>query len=214
MSTRKRTNYNHQKKDLSNRWLNRHHNDEFYKQSKIDGYRSRSSYKLIQINEKFNFLSSRLRILDLGCSPGGWLQVARKYTKKETKILGVDILDLKKIPNVSFLKNDIFEDDTIIKITEFFNKEKIDLMMSDMSPNSSGNKKLDHLRIINLVERVLELANSILSKNGILISKIFQGGAQGNLIKEMKKNLHSINYFKPKASRKESREVYLIAKKK
>ena len=214
MSMRKRINYNSQKKDLSNRWLNRHHNDEFYKQSKIDGYRSRSSYKLIQINEKFNFLSSRFRILDLGCSPGGWLQVARKYTKKETKILGVDILDLKKIPNVSFLKNDIFEDDTIIKIIEFFNKEKIDLMMSDMSPNSSGNKKLDHLRIINLVERVLELANSILSKNGILISKIFQGGAQGNLIKEMKKNLHSINYFKPKASRKESREVYLIAKKK
>ncbi len=203
-----------QKKESSNRWLRRQLNDEYYIRAKIDGFRSRSSYKLIQINEKFNFLGSRKSILDLGCSPGGWLQIADKFSPNNCKILGIDIIDLKKLPNITFLKKDIFDAEIINKIKDFFDNKKIDLLMSDMSPNSSGNKNLDHIRIVSLVERVLEIANEILDKDGILVSKIFQGGAQGELIEKMKKNLNSIKYFKPKASRVVSAEIYLVAKKK
>ena len=203
-----------QKNKDSNRWLERHLNDEYVIKSKIDGYRSRSSYKLIQINKKFNFFKKSNNILDLGCSPGGWLQVSQKLAPKNSKILGVDKINLEFIPDVKFIKNDIFDDDVFEQIDTFFEGKKIDLILSDMSPNSSGNKKVDHLRIISLIEKVLDLSEYFLSKNGFLIAKIFQGGAQGDLIKKMKKTLSSIKYFKPKASRSESPETYLVAKKK
>ena len=203
-----------QKNKDSNRWLERHLNDEYVIKSKIDGYRSRSSYKLIQINKKFNFFKKSNNILDLGCSPGGWLQVWQKLAPKNSKILGVDKINLEFIPDVKFIKNDIFDDDVFEQIDTFFEGKKIDLILSDMSPNSSGNKKVDHLRIISLIEKVLDLSEYFLSKNGFLIAKIFQGGAQGDLIKKMKKTLSSIKYFKPKASRSESPETYLVAQKK
>ena len=203
-----------QKNKDSNRWLERHLNDEYVIKSKIDGYRSRSSYKLIQINKKFNFFKKSNNILDLGCSPGGWLQVSQKLAPKNSKILGVDKINLEFIPNVKFIKNDIFDDDVFEQIDTFFEGKKIDLILSDMSPNSSGNKKVDHLRIISLIEKVLDLSEYFLSKNGFLIAKIFQGGAQGDLIKKMKKTLSPIKYFKPKASRSESPETYLVAQKK
>lgn len=203
-----------QKNKDSNRWLERHLNDEYVIKSKIDGYRSRSSYKLIQINKKFNFFKKSNNILDLGCSPGGWLQVSQKLAPKNSKILGVDKINLEFIPDVKFIQNDIFDDDVFEKIDTFFEGKKIDLILSDMSPNSSGNKKVDHLRIISLIEKVLDLSEYFLSKNGFLIAKIFQGGAQGDLIKKMKKTLSSIKYFKPKASRSESPETYLVAQKK
>jgi 23S rRNA (uridine2552-2'-O)-methyltransferase len=203
-----------QKNKDSNRWLERHLNDEYVIKSKIDGYRSRSSYKLIQINKKFNFFKKSNNILDLGCSPGGWLQVSQKLAPKNSKILGVDKINLEFIPDVKFIKNDIFDDDVFEQIDTFFEGKKIDLILSDMSPNSSGNKKVDHLRIISLIEKVLDLSEYFLSKNGFLIAKIFQGGAQGDLIKKMKKTLSSIKYFKPKASRSESPETYLVAQKK
>ena len=203
-----------QKNKDSNRWLERHFNDEYVIKSKIDGYRSRSSYKLIQINKKFNFFKKSNNILDLGCSPGGWLQVSQKLAPKNSKILGVDKINLEFIPDIKFIKNDIFDDDVFEQIDTFFEGKKIDLILSDMSPNSSGNKKVDHLRIISLIEKVLDLSEYFLSKNGFLIAKIFQGGAQGDLIKKMKKTLSSIKYFKPKASRSESPETYLVAQKK
>ena len=203
-----------QKNKDSNRWLERHLNDEYVIKSKIDGYRSRSSYKLIQINQKFKFFKNSYLILDLGCSPGGWLQVSQKLAPKNSKILGIDKINLKSISNVQFLQNDIFDDDIFEKIDSFFDGKKINLILSDMSPNSTGNKKVDHLRIVSLIEKVLDLSNYFLSKNGFLIAKIFQGGAQGDLIKKMNQTLSSIRYFKPKASRAESPETYLVAQKK
>ena len=203
-----------QKNKDSNRWLERHLNDEYVIKSKIDGYRSRSSYKLIQINQKFKFFKNSYLILDLGCSPVGWLQVSQKFAPKNSKILGIDKINLKSIPNVQFFQNDIFDDDIFDKIDSFFDGKKINLILSDMSPNSTGNKKVDHLRIVSLIEKVLDLSNYFLSKNGFLIAKIFQGGAQGDLIKKMNQTLSSIRYFKPKASRAESPETYLVAQKK
>ena len=200
-------------KKESSKWLNRHINDEFVLKSKKEGFRSRSSYKLIQINEKFNFLNSSKNILDLGCAPGGWLQVSKKLSSVETKILGVDKLNIEAIPGVWFYQGDIFEDKVINYIETFFQK-KIDLIMSDMSPNSTGNKKVDHLRILSLVERVIFISNQLLQKDGFIIIKIFQGGMQGDLMNSMKESLKNIKNFKPKASRKESPEMYLVAQKK
>ncbi|MAI59800.1 MAG: rRNA methyltransferase [Rickettsiales bacterium] len=200
-------------KKESSKWLNRHINDEFVLKSKKEGFRSRSSYKLIQINEKFDFLNSSKNILDLGCAPGGWLQVSKKFSLVETKILGVDKLNIEAIPGVCFYQGDIFEDKVINYIETFF-KKKIDLIMSDMSPNSTGNKKVDHLRILSLVERVIFISNQLLQNDGFIVIKIFQGGMQGDLMNSMKGSLKNIKNFKPKASRKESPEMYLIAQKK
>ena len=200
-------------KKESSRWLNRHINDEFVLKSKKEGFRSRSSYKLIQINEKFDFLNYSKNILDLGCAPGGWLQVSKKFSSVEAKILGIDKLNIEAIPGVGFYQGDIFKDKVVNYIETFFQK-KIDLIMSDMSPNSTGNKKVDHLRILSLVERVIDISNQLLQKDGFVIIKIFQGGMQGSLMSSMKESLKNIKNFKPKASRKESPEMYLIAQKK
>ena len=200
------------KKD-SNKWLSRHINDEFVLKSKKEGFRSRSSYKLIQINEKFNFLNSSKNILDLGCAPGGWLQVSKKFSSVDSKILGVDKLDIEAVPGVWFYKGDIFKDEAISYIATFFEK-KVDLIISDMSPNSTGNKKVDHLRILSLVERVVDIANQFLQKDSFIVIKIFQGGMHGDLMNSLKQSFKNIKNFKPKASRKESPEMYLIAQKK
>ena len=200
------------KSTTSYRWLQRHLNDEYVIKSKIEGFRSRSSYKLIEIEKKYKVLSKSRNILDLGCAPGGWLQVARKFCPKNSNVLGIDRIKIEKIEEVNFIEKDIFDED-ILKIVENNFKCKIDLIMSDMSPNSSGNKSIDHLRIVTLVERVLEISKKILKPEGFLISKIFQGGAQGELISLMRNELNNIKYFKPKASRKESGETYLVAKK-
>tara|TARA_B100000035_G_C20729304_1_gene434784 strand:- start:7 stop:636 length:630 start_codon:yes stop_codon:yes gene_type:complete len=200
------------KKD-SNKWLSRHINDEFVLKSKKEGFRSRSSYKLIQINQKFDFLNSSKNILDLGCAPGGWLQVSKKFSSVEAKILGVDKLNIEAISGVWFYQGDVFKDEVIKYIENFF-KKKVDLIMSDMSPNSTGNRKVDHLRILSLVERVVDISNQLLQKDGFIVIKIFQGGMQGDLMNSMKESLKNIKNFKPKASRKESPEIYLIAQKK
>lgn len=201
-----------QKSEKSKKWLERHFNDYYFNKSKQDGFRSRSSYKLIEIEKKFKVFSNCKNVLDLGCAPGGWLQVARMFSPINANVMGIDKLKIKKIDGVEFIERDIFDNELEVILQDFF-KDKIDVLLSDMSPNSSGNKSIDHLRIISLVERVLEISKVILKPNGFLISKIFQGGAQGDLISQMRTNLNSIKYFKPKASRKESAETYLVAKK-
>lgn len=190
-------------------------NDEFFIKSRLEGFRSRSSFKLIQINQKFKiFNKNKLNILDLGCAPGGWLQVIKKLTDyKKSKILGIDKLEIKKIDGVNFFQKDIFENKTIEEINLFFG-EKIDILLSDMSPNTSGNKNVDHLKIISLIESVLDVSELFLKKDGFFVCKIFQGGAQGELMDRISQIFKSIKYFKPQASRKESPETYIVAKKK
>ena len=200
-------------KKESTKWLSRHINDEFVLKSKKEGFRSRSSYKLMQINEKFKFLNSSKNILDLGCAPGGWLQVLKKFAPINSKVLGVDKLNIEAIPGICFYKGDIFKDEVINYIKSFFDK-KIDLIISDMSPNSTGNKKVDYLRILSLVERVIDISNQFLQKDGFIVIKIFQGGMHGDLMNSLKESFKNIKNFKPKASRKESPEMYLIAQKK
>ena len=153
------------KSNKSVKWLERHLNDEYVLKSKLDGYRSRSSYKLIEINQKFSLFKNCNNILDLGSAPGGWLQVAKEFSSEKSKIVGVDKLAIKKIVGVHFMQKDVFNLNITDEIKNIF-EGKVDILLSDMSPNSSGNKSIDHLRIVSLVEKVLEIAREVLKKNG------------------------------------------------
>ena len=164
-----------QKTSNSTKWMERHINDEYVIKSKSEGYRSRSSYKLLEIEKKFSVFKKCNSVLDLGCAPGGWLQIAKQKMPNKSLIVGIDKLNIEKINGIEFIQRDIFDPRINDFLLQRFDK-KFNLLMSDMSPNSSGNKSVDHLRIISLVERVLELAKIILKSDGFLISKIFQGG--------------------------------------
>ena len=201
------------KKEKNTKWLIRHLNDEFFIKSKKEGYRSRAAYKLIQINEKFRIFRPGLNVLDLGAAPGGWCQVSQRLTFPKSKILGVDKLNINSIEGVKLLKGDVCEPNTQNEISNFFSK-KVDVILSDMAPNTTGNSLTDHIRIINLVEIALDLLEKFLAPNGYFVCKIFQGGAQGKLYKDMSLLIKNIKYFKPLASRKESSETYLVGLKK
>ena len=201
-------------KENSKKWVRRQLSDIFYIQAKRSGFRSRSAFKLIEIEKKFKIFKNTNKILDLGSAPGSWCQVALMSKHSENiNILGVDKLKVQTIEGADFFEGDLEE----IKTTEFIKehfKGRVDLILSDMAPNTIGHKQADHLRILSLVEIALEICQDILKKDGVFVCKIFQGGAQGNLYKKMKENFYDVKYFKPQASRNESTETYLVAKKK
>ena len=201
------------KKEKSKKWLTRHFNDIYYQKAKIKGYRSRSAFKLIQINKKFDVFFKGANVLDLGAAPGGWCQVSRELIGSDGAVIGIDKLDIKKIDGIEFYKANI--GDNIFKYELLnLNIKKFDVILSDMAPNTTGHGSTDHLRIINLVELAIDTANQYLKKNGFFVCKVFQGGAQGKLLEFMNLHIKEIKYFKPDASRKESPETYLIGKKK
>lgn len=201
------------KKEKNSKWLLRHLNDEYYIQSKKKGFRSRSAFKLIQINNKFKIFCDTSNVLDLGSAPGGWCQISKDILGKNAKILGIDILPIVPLEGVKFLVGDICELDMQKIISNYFTEE-IDIILCDMAPNTIGCKSTDHLRLIRLVEISLDIVEKFLKKNGFFVCKIFQGGAQGKLNEELKKIIKNVKYFKPAASRKESSETYLIGQKK
>jgi len=194
----------------SNSWKIKQHRDQFFKKSKTLGYRSRASFKLIELNNKFKFLKSKTNLLDLGSSPGGWSQVARKIITSG-KILSIDVKDMDPIKNVDFLKSDIFEKSTKDIITNFFNK-KLDVVISDMAADTTGSKSLDAIRTNQLCIEVIDFSSKLLKPNGVLVSKLFMGNdfiEVKNLAKSLFKN---VNFFKPESSRNESKETYLHCK--
>ena len=200
----------HKKESI--KWLNRHINDEFVLKSKKEGFRSRSSYKLIQINEKFNFLNSSKNILDLGCAPGGWLQVAAKKVNSsdnEINIVGVDLLPVKDIFGVKTLIGDVNDISTEKKILTLL-ETKPDIVLSDMAANTTGHKRTDHIRTTQLTEIALDFALNNLNIGGVFLVKSFKGGTERILIEKMKKNFSFVKNLKPKASRPESVESYTI----
>ena len=198
------------KNKISKGWLIKQKRDPFFKQSKIQGFRSRSAYKLIEMNQKFKFLKKTSSLLDLGSFPGGWSQVARKEIIKG-KILAVDIKLMEKISNVDFIKGDFREDSTYKKIMMHFNN-KIDVVLSDMATNTSGNKALDSYRTGELCINAMNLAKKILSPNGVFLSKIFMGSIFREIDEKAKKNFKSVRKYKPLSSKKESKEIYILCK--
>jgi len=198
------------RKKSSTRWLQRQLNDPFVVMAQKEGYVSRSAFKLIELDEKFKFLKNGSRIIDLGAAPGGWTQVALEKIGKNGRIIAVDLQDMEKIEPAIFIKGDFLEEETIQKIKKAM-PEKATIILSDMSPNTTGDKMVDHLRIINLVEVAFEFAISNLAEGGVFVAKVFQGGAEAELLKKIKKHFKIVKHAKPSSSRPDSKESYLVA---
>ena len=198
------------KNKTSKDWLIKRKRDPFFKSSKIEGFRSRSAFKLIEMDQKFKFLNKNSYLLDLGASPGGWSQVARKKIKMG-KILAVDIKSMEKINNVDFIRGDFCEDSTYRKILLYFNN-KIDVVLSDMAANTSGNKALDSYRTGELCLKAMDLSRDILNENGIFLSKIFMGSIFREINDKAMNNFRKVVKYKPLSSKKESKEIYIFCK--
>ena len=199
------------KNKTSKNWIIKQHRDPFFRQSKIQGYRSRSAFKLIEMNKKFKFLKKNLSLLDLGSCPGGWSQVASEEIIKG-KILAVEIKHMEKIKNVDFINGDFYKSEIRGEIIRYFNNKKADVVLSDMAANTSGVKTLDSYRIGDLCLRAMELAKEVLSKDGIFLSKIFMGSIFQEINKMAKKYFKNVILYKPLSSKKESKEIYIYCK--
>jgi 23S rRNA (uridine2552-2'-O)-methyltransferase len=191
-------------KKSSRNWIKRQINDPYVIMAKKEGYRSRSAFKLLEIQEKFNLIRKDSYVIDLGSSPGGWSQVASKIC---TKVKAVDLLDMEPIQNVDFIRGDFLAPE----VRKLVADELADVVLSDMAPSTCGVQKIDHIRIMGLLEEVFELCKDVLKDGGNLVAKVFQGGTENALLMELRKNFKKVQHFKPKSSRKESSEIYLVA---
>ena len=191
----------------SNSWKIKQHRDQFYKKSKILGYRSRAAFKLIELNNKFKFIKKNTKLLDLGSFPGGWSQVASKIISTG-KILALDLKKMEKISNVNFLQSNFLDEKTKIKVFNFFG-EKLDVVISDMAADTTGNKSLDCIRTNQICSDVVYFSTKILKPNGVLVAKLFMGEDFLEVKKLAKSKFKKVEFFKPEASRDESKETYL-----
>ena len=198
------------KNKISKNWLKKKHKDRFFIKSKIQGFRSRSAFKLIEMDQKFKFLKDNICLLDIGSSPGGWSQVAANKIANG-KILAVDIKTMENIKNVYFLKGDLLDPIVCEKIYNHFNK-KIDVVVSDMAANTTGNKNLDSFRTGELCLKGMDLAIKILNSNGVFLSKLFMGSIFAEVDKKANKYFNKVVKYKPSSSRKESKEIYIYCK--
>jgi 23S rRNA (uridine2552-2'-O)-methyltransferase len=198
------------KNKISKNWLIKQKKDLYFRKSKIQGYRSRSAYKLIEMNKKFKFLRKNTSLLDLGSSPGGWSQVASREIRTG-KILAVDIQPMEKINNVDFINGDFRKEEIHNKIKSYFNNN-IDAVLSDMAANTSGNKSMDSYRTGELCMKAMYLAKEILSNDGIFLSKIFMGSIFLEINKMAKRYFKNVIKYKPLSSKKESKEIYIYCK--
>ena len=194
----------------STKWLTRQLNDPYVAEAQRRGYRSRAAFKLIQLDEKYHFLGKGKTIVDLGCAPGGWTQVAVMNNKGSGKVVGIDILETEPIKGAELICQDFTSEGAADKLKALLGGEA-DVVMSDMAANTTGHQQTDHLRTIGLVEAAYEFAKEVLSEGGIFIAKVFQGGAEGGLLADMKKNFAKVSHFKPDASRQGSPETYVVA---
>ena len=195
------------KSKKSNTWKIKQHRDQFFKKSKTLGYRSRSAFKLIELNKKYKFIKKNSKLLDIGAYPGGWAQVSSKIITTG-KILSLDIKKMDQLKNVSFLQCNFLEENTKEKILNFF-KGKLDVVISDMAANTTGNKSLDCIRTNQLCSDVVEFSSKILKPNGVLVSKLFMGDDFIEVKELAKSRFKKVQFFKPEASRNESKETYL-----
>ena len=191
----------------SNSWKIKQHRDQFFKKSKILGFRSRASFKLIELNKKFKFINKNSYLLDLGSSPGGWAQVASKIITNG-KILAIDIKNMDSINNVKFIKSNILDEKTQNKVIMYFDS-KLDVIISDMAADTTGNKSLDSIRTNQLCAEVIYFSKKTLKPKGVLISKLFMGEDFIEVKNLAKSIFKKVNFFKPLSSRNESKETYL-----
>ena len=193
----------------SNRWLERQLNDPYVRRAKADNYRSRAAYKLLELDERFGLLKGVQAVIDLGIAPGGWSQVVSRRVPA-AKIAGIDLLPTDPIEGVTILQMDFMDDDAPSKLQEALGGPP-DLILSDMAANTVGHSRTDHLRTMGLVEAGLEFAVETLRPGGAFVAKVLAGGADSNLVAELKRHFTTVKHAKPPASRKESSEWYVVA---
>ena len=194
-------------------WLERQLNDPFVAAARREGWRSRAVYKLIELDERYQLLKPGQKIIDLGAAPGGWAQYAAKKVQSATgqgKVVGIDLLDIEPISGVEFTVMDFLAEDAPERLKQMLGGEA-DGVMSDMAANTTGHKKTDHLRIVHLAELAIEFAREVLAPGGFFIAKVFQGGAEGELLSTLKRDFAVVRHVKPKASRADSAELYVLA---
>jgi len=193
----------------SNRWLERQLNDPYVKRAKAEGYRSRAVYKLLELDEKFDFLKGSKRVVDLGIAPGGWTQLVRKRLPKAA-VVGIDLLPVDPIDGATILQMDFMDDAAPDRLIEELGGAP-DLILSDMAANTVGHPQTDALRTLGLVEAALDFAIRTLAPGGDFVAKVFAGGADSALVSEMKRNFVTVKHAKPPASRKGSVEWFVVA---
>ena len=197
------------RKVSSTRWLERQLNDPYVKRAKAENYRSRAAYKLIELDERFGLLKGVHSVVDLGIAPGGWSQVVRRKAPKAS-IVGIDLLPTDPIDGVTILQMDFMNDEAPERLREALGGPA-DLVLSDMAANTVGHQQTDHLRTMGLVETGLEFAREVLRPGGAYVAKVLAGGADNDLVAELKCNFATVKHAKPPASRKESSEWYVVA---
>ncbi len=188
-------------------WLQRQLNDPYIARAEREGYRSRAAFKILEIDEKYKLFKPGQVVVDLGAAPGGWTQVA---VAKGCRVVALDLLDMDEIPGAEFIKMDFMDDEAPQRLKDALGGPA-SLVLSDIAPNTMGHKQTDHLRIMAAVEAAYYFAKEVLRPGGTFVAKVFQGGAQSEILMEMKKDFDTIRHMKPPASRKESAEQYLVA---
>jgi 23S rRNA (uridine2552-2'-O)-methyltransferase len=193
-------------------WLRRHVNDPFVKQAQLDGYRSRSAYKLTELNEKDRLIKPGMRILDLGSAPGGWSQVAGKLVGRKGRVLATDILSMDPIANVDFVQGDFTDEAIVEQLLAWLDGGRFDLIISDIAPNLSGIDSADQAGSMYFLDLALDIVRRSLKPGANFAAKMFQGSGSDEYVKELRKSFEKVLIRKPAASRAQSREVYIVAK--
>lgn len=199
-------------KSKNRSWIKQHVKDPYVKQSQVDGYRSRASYKLLEIVEKDRLIRSGMTVVDLGSAPGGWSQVAVRLVGHTGRVHALDLLPMDSIAGVDFIQGDFTEEDVFDELLRLIENRPVDLVISDMAPNLSGNKAVDQPAVMYLAELAVELAEKVLTSNGVFIAKLFQGQGFDPFVLQVRTLFNGVSIIKPDASRSRSREVYLVAK--
>lgn len=192
--------------------MQEHFDDEYVKLAQAKGYRSRAVFKLSEIQEKDHIIKPGMAIIDLGAAPGGWSQYAREIAGKKNKIIALDILAMEPLEGVHFIQGDFCEESVLNQLHSVLDGAPVNLVLSDMAPNMSGNKAVDQPRSLYLAELALEMAKSVLTKEGVFLVKLFHGAGYEEFLRDVKTNFTSVVIRKPKASRPRSNEVYILAK--
>jgi 23S rRNA (uridine2552-2'-O)-methyltransferase len=201
------------RKQSSKLWLERQLNDPYVAQAKREGYRSRAAYKLIEMDDKHRFLKAGMTVVDLGAAPGGWSQVAAKRVNVlsgKGKVVGIDLLEMPEIPGVTFAQLDFLDQDAPEKLIAMMGG-RADAVLSDMAANTTGHRKTDQLRIVGLVETAAAFAAEVLNPGGTFVAKVFQSGADADLLAQLKRDFASVRHVKPASSRQDSSERYVLA---
>ena len=194
----------------STRWLQRQLNDPYVQKARAEGYRSRAAFKLIELDEKFGLLAKGMRVVDLGCAPGGWAQVAVKIVGTKGQVVGCDLLEVDPVAGATLIVQDFTAEDAPEKMIALMSG-KAQLVMSDMAANTTGHTPTDHIRIMGLAEMAYEFAAQVLSPGGAFICKVLKGGTERDLLKLLQRDFATVKHAKPAASRQDSAESYVVA---